>query len=860
MSDTKSRIRLGGCVVIVACAVLVPAAAEQASSTAVQARALSEDRVVIDLTGAPAWPAPGQAALLKACRETSAKAAADTPLTVDYPSPGSVFPPDMVAPTFLFHDRAPAARLWLIEISVAGESGRLFILADGRRPEPEIDPRAGSHADTYQEPVYAHTAKGWTPGPDVWGLLTARPEKELTVTIRGLAEAASSAPGAVTKSIKSPLSSGTTHWRVSADPVGAPILYRDVPLIPTANDQGVIKPLADGALPLIEWRLRDLSKPAGAVVMKNLPTCANCHSFSNDGRFLGLDMDGPSGDKGAYAVAPVAPRMVITAAQVMTWNAADPSRGTFGMFSRLSPDGGSVVSTIQESLFVQNYLDFRFLQTFYPTRGILAVYDRDTNTIKPLRGADLPDFVQTNAVWTPDGRRIIFLRAPAVSNVPPGGRPVRANDPNEIQIRYDLYTIPFESGRGGEARPLPGASNNGKSNSFPAVSPDGKWIVWVQAAAGLLMRPDSALYIMALDGGSPRRMDCNLALMNSWHSWSPNGRWLVFSSKANTPYTQLFLTHIDDQGRDTPAVLIPNSTASNRAANIPEFAAIASDGIRSIDAPAVDYKRHVDRALELIKARRLDDAFDELKAAEDMKPDYPETLAALGYYFREKGDLATAAAYFEKTLAIEPRHWEARNIYGVTLFRQRKYDEALKQFEAAIAIDPLSSLSLANSLANIAAVALAKGDAGKAVTYFEKAIAANPQYLQARTGLAALLARQGRFADAAAQYEKYLESSPSDIDVLSSLAWLYATCPAEAARNGKRALELVRTLIGLAQNPTPRMLDIIGAAYAETGQFPEALTAAIKALEETSPQDPLAEERQLRFELFKSRKPYHRLK
>jgi hypothetical protein len=60
--------------------------------------------------------------------------------------------------------------------------------------------------------------------------------------------------------------------------------------------------------------------------------------------------------------------------------------------------------------------------------------------------------------------------------------------------------------------------------------------------------------------------------MNSWHSFSPNGRWLVFSSKARSPYTQMYLTHIDADGNDSPAILIDNTTAANRAVNIPEFA------------------------------------------------------------------------------------------------------------------------------------------------------------------------------------------------------------------------------------------------------------------------------------------------
>ena len=68
--------------------------------------------------------------------------------------------------------------------------------------------------------------------------------------------------------------------------------------------------------------------------------------------------------------------------------------------------------------------------------------------------------------------------------------------------------------------------------------------------------------------------------MNSWHSFSPNGRWLVFSSKSRSPYTQMYLTHIDENGNDSPAILIDNATAANRAVNIPEFVNIPPDGLR----------------------------------------------------------------------------------------------------------------------------------------------------------------------------------------------------------------------------------------------------------------------------------------
>jgi Tol biopolymer transport system component len=112
--------------------------------------------------------------------------------------------------------------------------------------------------------------------------------------------------------------------------------------------------------------------------------------------------------------------------------------------------------------------------------------------MRPLPGADDPEYVHTSAFWSPDGKYLIFSRALARDPYPAGTlKPEYANDPNETQIQYDLYKIPFNEGHGGEAVPVEGASGNGMSNNFPKVSPDGKWIVFVQNKNGLLMRPDS---------------------------------------------------------------------------------------------------------------------------------------------------------------------------------------------------------------------------------------------------------------------------------------------------------------------------------------------------------------------------------
>jgi hypothetical protein len=508
------------------------------------------------------------------------------PLSIDYPEDGSIFPPGITPPTVLWRDAAGVS--WNIDIFFADKTPPVHIVTGGERIKiPPIDTQAVS--DTNRPPTLTtQQAAMWTWSPDAatWSAIQAHSvAAPATLVISGMRDG------------KTVLSQARVAFTTSSDPVGAPIFYRDVPLMPTAGVNGVVSPLAPDAIHLIHWCLRDIRKPASRVLLKDMPTCANCHSFSADGKTFGMDIDGPSNDKGLYAVVPVQKHMTIDSKDMVHWN-TNGTVGTtrVGFMSQVSPDGRYVVSTfagpslaLRDSYYVTNFTDHRFLQVFYPTRGILEWYSRATETRYPLPGADDPRYVQTDGVWSRDGKWIVFSRAEARDPRKPGQPPaLHSNDPNETQIQYDLYRIPFNDGKGGAAERIVGASQDGMSNSFPKVSPDGKWIVFVQAKNGQLMRPDSRLYIVPFEGGVARPMHCNTRLMNSWHSFSPNGRWMVFSSKARSPYTQMYLTHIDANGNDSPAILIDNTTASNRAVNIPEFVNIDPDGIEDIEVHVAD--------------------------------------------------------------------------------------------------------------------------------------------------------------------------------------------------------------------------------------------------------------------------------
>ena len=79
-------------------------------------------------------------------------------------------------------------------------------------------------------------------------------------------------------------------------------------------------------VPLIAWRLRDIAETA-AMCSEDLHTCANCHSFSADGKTLGMDLDGPQNDKGLYTLVPVQQKMTIRNQDVISWTTF---RGEFG--------------------------------------------------------------------------------------------------------------------------------------------------------------------------------------------------------------------------------------------------------------------------------------------------------------------------------------------------------------------------------------------------------------------------------------------------------------------------------------------------------------------------------------------------
>src|SRR6185437_7544977 len=244
-----------------------------------------------------------------------------SPITLDYPSNNTLFPPDIIPPLFQWRDSVNGATAWRIQVNFVGRGPKIDVWSSGEKMRiGELDTALVGYVppELTPEQQAAHT---WRPDAKLWETIKKHSvNAPATVTISGYRETKTGEP----------ISRGQLMIRTSADPVGAPILFRDVPLIPPApedNERGVIKPLPDSVLPKIRWELRDVSSTHSRVVMQGLPTCANCHSVSRDGKTLGIDVDGPVNDKGLYGLIPIRKVSTISNDYVIHWSDfSDPDK------------------------------------------------------------------------------------------------------------------------------------------------------------------------------------------------------------------------------------------------------------------------------------------------------------------------------------------------------------------------------------------------------------------------------------------------------------------------------------------------------------------------------------------------------
>lgn len=180
----------------------------------------------------------------------------------------------------------------------------------------------------------------------------------------------------------------------------------------------------------------------------------------------------------------------------------------------------------------------------------LGIYRVDSNLVVTPPAIARPDRLENWPSWSPDGRYLYFCSAP------------KLKIEHYKQVRYDLVRIPYDidQDRWGEPEIVAAARDTLLSAAQPRVSPDGRWLLFCLAPYGNFpaYHAGSDLYIMDLATRQMRRLEINSDQSDSWHCWSSNSRWVVFSSKRRDGlFTRPYFSHVDAQGQFSKPFLLP---------------------------------------------------------------------------------------------------------------------------------------------------------------------------------------------------------------------------------------------------------------------------------------------------------------
>lgn len=292
--------------------------------------------------------------------------------------------------------------------------------------------------------------------------------------------------------------------------------------------------------------------------------CVNCHSFNqnNKDRFI-VHIRGSKGGTYFAEDGKLTRRELKIAS--MPGGATYPSWHPGGRYLAFSSN------QVRQSFYAHSSKSIEVFDLV----SSLILYDIKENETVNIADQDSTKYLQTFPSWSPDGKYLYFCQA-LQGNIE--GNPSL----DDIKsIKYNLVRIPFdaETRTFGETEIVYNAEETGKSTSFPRISPDGKYLVFTLHDYGTfpIWHKEADLHILDLETMQSRKMDLNSDETDSYHSWSSNGKWLVFSSKrTDGRSTRPQFAYFDSWDKTGKPFILPQKdpTFYDRmieSFNIPEF-------------------------------------------------------------------------------------------------------------------------------------------------------------------------------------------------------------------------------------------------------------------------------------------------
>ncbi len=247
---------------------------------------------------------------------------------------------------------------------------------------------------------------------------------------------------------------------------------------------------------------------------------------------------------------------------------------TSGVYTAWHPDRDLIAYSTNET----RQMFFSFSDTrpeVFDLRSDIILYDIRNHTVSNI--ANDPDLLETYPAWHPDGKSIYYSAA----RYPDGVTPETQKN-HYAEMRYDILRRRFNPDTNTFSSPdtIVFASAQRESALHPRISPDGKWLLYCKAPYGTFHLPhqESDLYVMNLATGNERPLsNANSDRSESYHSWSSNSRWIIFSSRREDgQFTHPYIAYVDKDGVDSKAFIMPQENPSHyadlmKSYNVPEF-------------------------------------------------------------------------------------------------------------------------------------------------------------------------------------------------------------------------------------------------------------------------------------------------
>ena len=183
----------------------------------------------------------------------------------------------------------------------------------------------------------------------------------------------------------------------------------------------------------------------------------------------------------------------------------------------------------------------------------LCVADFDENRLYAFPETAREDVMETFPVFSADGKHVYYCAAPFL------------HLPADLdRMMYALVRVPFDAETGTLGAPADtvwSAARQGGSVCHPKASPDGRWLLFTLANYGTfpINHRECDLCLMDLATGKILDMsDVNADRSDTYHSWSSDAHWFVFTSKRDDGlFGKPFFSHVSPDGTVTKPFLLP---------------------------------------------------------------------------------------------------------------------------------------------------------------------------------------------------------------------------------------------------------------------------------------------------------------